>query len=63
MAGTAGEEDQLRDKKQQSILASQRAKESGGAEANGKGRLENLWPLGNAESFKQWVCLLLPVWF
>ena len=37
------------------MLASQRAKETAAADANGKRRLVNVWPLGNAESVKQWV--------
>ena len=43
------------DQAQQNILASKRPPQKENAAQDNKGRLANLWPLGNVESFRQWV--------
>ena len=45
-----------RQKTQQSVLASQRAKQIGENDEGFFARMAKLWPLGNKESAQQWVC-------
>jgi hypothetical protein len=54
MATSSSEGDDLRDRAQQSPLASQRAKEQA-SEARGRRGFGNMFPLGAKDGFSQWV--------
>ena len=57
-AGMAATDDDVRNRTQQSPLASQRAKQSDHpTEANRTGRMSNFFPLGWKDGFNQWVRL------
>ena len=59
-AAANSNDDDLRSRSQQPVLASQRAKANGTpTEANRTARFSGYFPLGYKEGFSQWVCTTL----